>query len=69
MRLDTLALAAIVIFAVLWLVTAVTGLMVAVPFGVLGLIPIALVIGFLAVVIYQRVTNAEDNHYDKNVDR
>lgn len=69
MKLDTLVLAVIAIFAVLWLVTAVTGLLTAVPFGWLGLIPIALVVGLVVTVIYQRVTNKEDNYYTKNVDK
>ncbi|WP_404403864.1 hypothetical protein [Pelagibacterium halotolerans] len=69
MRLDTLALAIVVAFGALWLIVTMTGLIAAVPFGLLGLIPIAIVLGLLAVVIYQRVTNAEDNYYDKNVDK
>ncbi|WP_029040029.1 hypothetical protein [Cucumibacter marinus] len=69
MKLDTLVLAVIAIFAVLWVVTAVTGLLTAVPYGWLGLIPIALVVGLVVTVIYQRVTNKEDNYYTKNVDK
>ncbi len=47
----------------------VTGIIAAVPFGVLGLVPIAIIVGLLAVVIYQRLNNAEDDYYDKNVDK
>lgn len=69
MKLDTLVLAMVVVFVVLWLGAAVTGLMTAVPFGWLGLIPIALVGGVVVTVIYQRLTNKEDDYYEKNVDR
>lgn len=69
MRLDTFALALVVVFALLWLVTAVTGLIVAVPFGLLGLIPIAVLLSLLAAVIHQRLHNKEDDYYDKHVDQ
>lgn len=69
MRLDAIALIIVVIFALLWLAVAVTGIVAAVPFGVLGLVPVAVILGLLAVVIYQRLNNAEDDYYDKNIDQ
>ncbi len=69
MRLDAIALAIVVVFGLLWLILVVTGILAAVPFGVLGLIPVAIVVGLLIVVIHQRLNNAEDDYYDKNVDR
>lgn len=69
MRLDSVVLAIVIVFGVLWLGVTLTGFALAVPFGVLGLVPIAVVLGLLAVVVYQRVTNKEDDHYDKNVDQ
>ena len=69
MRLDQLVLAIVAIFALIWITTLVTGLLTSVPFGVLGLIPVAIVLGILAVVIYQRLTNKEDDYYTKNVDK
>ena len=69
MKLDTIALALVVIFAVLWLVTFVTGLLAAIPFGILGLIPVAIVLALLVEVIRQRRANTEDDYYDKNVDQ
>lgn len=69
MRLDTVALAIVIIFALLWLAVAITGLLAAVPFGALGLIPIAIVLGLLVAVVYQRRNNAEDDYYDKNIDQ
>jgi len=69
MRLDVLVLAAVVAFGLLYLGVAIFGLLAAVPFGALGLIPIGLVLGLLAAVIYQRLTNKEDDYYSKNVDK
>lgn len=69
MRLDAIALIIVIIFALLWLAVAVTGIIAAVPFGILGLIPLAVILGLLIVVIYQRLNNAEDDYYDKNVDQ
>jgi hypothetical protein len=69
MKLETAALALVVIFAVLWLGTLVTGLLAAVPFGVIGLIPVAIVLALLVEVIRQRLANKEDDYYDKNVDK
>ena len=69
MKLDTIALALVVIFAALWLITFVTGLLAAIPFGVLGLIPVAILLALLVEVIRQRRANTEDDYYDKHVDR
>ncbi len=69
MKLDTLVLAMVIVFVVLWLGAAVTGLMAAVPYGWLGLIPIALVGGVVVTVVYQRLTNKEDDYYEKNVEK
>lgn len=69
MRLDAIALIIVLIFALLWLGVAVTGIIAAVPFGIVGLIPLAIILGLLVAVIYQRLRNAEDDYYDKNVDQ
>ena len=69
MRLDAIALVIVVIFALLWLGVAAAGIVAAVPFGVLGLIPLAIILGLLVTVIYQRLHNTEDDYYDKNVDK
>ncbi|WP_196258406.1 hypothetical protein [Pelagibacterium limicola] len=69
MRLDTIALVIVIAFGVLWLATAVTGILAALPYGILALIPIAVVVGLLATVIAQRLSNKEDDYYDKNVDK
>ena len=69
MKLDTVALALAIIFAVLWLGTFTTGLLAAIPYGVFGLIPVAIVLALLVEVIRQRLANKEDDYYDKHVDR
>ena len=69
MKLETIALALVVIYAVLWVGAAVTGLMAAVPFGFLGLIPLAIFLALLVEVIRQRRANKEDDYYSKNVDQ
>lgn len=69
MRLDTIALVIIIIFGVLWLAIWITGLLTAIPFGIFGLGLIAIALALLIMVIYQRLTNAEDDYYDKNIDQ
>ena len=69
MKLEIIALAIIVLFGALWGVTFITGLIVAVPFGVLGLVPVAIVGGLFIAVLVQRLTNREDQHYSKNIDQ
>jgi hypothetical protein len=57
------------IVAVCWVVAMLFGMIAAFPFGIIGLVAIAGV-GFLfAKVIKDRLTNKEDEHYTKNVDK
>lgn len=69
MRLDMVALIVVIIFGVLWLGISLAGIVVAMPFGLLALVPIAIALGLLVVVIQQRLRNKEDDYYDKNVDK
>lgn len=69
MKLGNVALAAVILFGVLWLAGVLTGLIVAVPYGFIGLIPLAIVGGLLVTVIVQRLNNREDDYYDRNVDQ
>eukprot|EP00873_Tetraselmis_striata_P030516 jgi/Tetstr1/450780/TSEL_037816.t1 len=69
MRLDMVALIVVIIFGVLWLGISLAGIVVAMPFGLLALVPIAIGLGLLVVVIQQRLRNKEDDYYDKNVDK
>ena len=69
MKLETIALALVIIFAALWLITFVTGLLTAIPYGVIGLIPIAILLALLVEVIRQRLNNKEDDYYDKHIDK
>lgn len=57
------------IVAIIWLLAIIVGVIVAFPFGLIGLIAI-LGIGFLfAKVIKDRLGNKEDDHYSKTVDK
>lgn len=69
MKLDQIALAAVIIYAVAWVGFTLTGLLLAVPFGALGLIPVAIIGGLLVMVIRQRLNNKEDDYYTKNIDK
>ena len=57
------------IVAIIWLLAVIVGVIVAFPFGLIGLIAI-LGIGFLfAKVIKDRLENKEDDHYANTVDK
>ena len=52
-----------------WLIAILAGMIVAFPFGLIGLIVI-LGIGFLfAKVVKDRIENKEDDYYSENVDK
>lgn len=55
------------IVAVAWLIIVISGLVMAFPWGIIGLVGI-LGIGVLLIkVISDRINNKEDDHYSKNV--
>ena len=57
------------IVALVWITVILTGLVMAWPYGLIGLIGI-LGLGFLLIkVISDRLNNKEDDHYSKNVDK
>ncbi len=57
------------IVALIWIGAVLTGMVMAFPWGMIGLIGI-LGIGFLfAKVISDRLKNKEDDHYSENVDK
>ncbi|MCB1041933.1 MAG: hypothetical protein KDC35_03280 [Acidobacteria bacterium] len=57
------------IVALAWLAAMVTGMVVAFPVGIIGLLGI-LGIGFLLIkVVKDRINNPEDDYYDKHVDQ
>ena len=57
------------IVALVWIGAVLTGMVMAFPWGMIGLIGI-LGIGFLFVkVISDRLKNKEDDHYSENVDK
>lgn len=57
------------IVAVIWIIAVIIGVIVAFPFGLIGLLAI-LGFGFLfAKVIKDRMENKEDDHYSKTIDK
>jgi hypothetical protein len=57
------------IVALCWLIAMIVGMIVAFPWGIIGLIAI-IGFGFLfAKVIKDRLANKEDDHYSKTVDK
>jgi hypothetical protein len=57
------------IVATIWLVVVLTGLVIAWPYGIIGLIGISGV-GFLLIkVISDRLKNKEDDYYSDHVDK
>ena len=61
--------ALLAIVAIVWIGVVIGGLVMAFPYGLIGLVGI-LGIGFLLVkVISDRLKNKEDDHYSNNVDK
>jgi hypothetical protein len=57
------------IVALCWLIAMIVGMIVAFPWGIIGLVAI-IGFGFLfAKVIKDRLANKEDDHYSKTVDK
>jgi uncharacterized membrane protein (DUF485 family) len=69
MKLDQIVLIIVIVFVIAWVGTAVAGAFSAGPWGVLVLIPLAIVGGLVIAVIVQRMRNKEDDYYEKNVDK
>ena len=66
--METLGYVLLTIVALAWITVVITGLVMALPWGLVGLIGI-LGIGFLLIkVISDRLNNKEDDHYSDNVD-
>jgi len=57
------------IVVIIWIIAMIVGLIIAFPFGLIGLVAI-LGLGLLLIkVITDRMKNKEDDHYSKNVDK
>jgi hypothetical protein len=57
------------IVVIIWIIAMIVGLIIAFPFGLIGLVAI-LGLGLLLIkVITDRLQNKEDDHYSKNVDK
>ena len=73
MRIDTLAAVLVAVLAAGWLAMLLGGLIFAAPFGILGILAVLAVLAVLGWiffrVIVERLRNAEDDYYEKNVQR
>ncbi|MCH7710622.1 MAG: hypothetical protein IH903_03190 [Proteobacteria bacterium] len=59
----------LIIVAVMWLIAMIFGMIVAFPFGILGLLVIVGVGLLFIKVLKERLSNKEDEYYSKNVDQ
>ena len=57
------------IVVIIWIVGMFVGLIVAFPFGIIGLIAIAGIGLLLIKVLTDRIDNKEDDYYSKNIDK
>lgn len=67
MALDTLALWIIVGIVVVYVIAMMIGLFAIFPYGLIGLAVLAVALYFVVRVIRDRLTNAEDDYYEKNI--
>ena len=67
MKLDNIALGLVAAMAGLWLILMTTGIIIASPFSWIIAIPILVAVYLLVRVIQQRLGNAEDDYYEKNI--
>ncbi len=59
----------LIIVVIIWIIAMIVGMIVAFPFGIIGLVAITGV-GFLfAKVVKDRLSSKEDDHYSKNIDK
>ena len=66
--METLGYVLLTIVALAWITVVITGLVMALPWGLVGLIGILGVGVLLIKVISDRLNNKEDDHYSDNVD-
>ena len=69
MKLDQIVLTFLGIVAVLYVTALVVGMLQMLPFGLIGLAVIAFLLWIVGRIIYERLNNAEDDYYEKNVDK
>ncbi len=73
MRIDTLAAVLVAVLVAGWLALLIAGLIFAAPFGVVGILVVLAVLAVLGWIFFrvvvERLRNAEDDFYEKNVQR
>ena len=73
MKIDGLAVVLVVVVACGWLLILIGGLVSAAPFGLIGVMVVLAVLAVLGWILFrvivERLRNAEDDHYERTVDR
>ncbi len=67
MPLETLALIVVIIGGVIWLAVMLMGIVATFPIGLPALLVLLVAAYFLYRVVKERLGNAEDDYYDKNI--
>jgi uncharacterized membrane protein YraQ (UPF0718 family) len=67
--MEKLAYILLIIVAAIWIVAILMGMIMAFPYGLIGLVVIIAVGLLFAKVIKDRLSNKEDDYYSKNVDK
>ena len=71
MKIDTLAAVLVAVLAACWFAMLIGGLVFAAPFGVVGILFVLAVLAVLGWIFFrvvvERLRNAEDDYYEKNV--
>lgn len=66
--MEYLGYALLAIVAIAWITVVIAGLIIAWPWGIIGLIGILGIGTLLLKVLQDRISNKEDDHYSDNVD-
>lgn len=69
MSLDRIALILIVVGGVVYAGIILVGMIALFPFGIIGLVVFGVLAFIFIQVVRQRLANAEDDYYERNVDK
>lgn len=69
MKLDQIILILLAIGATIYVGSIVFGMLQIMPYGLIGLGIIAIFLGIMGRIVYDRLNNEEDDYYQKNVEK
>ena len=67
--MEGVAYAILLTLAILYLIAIIVGMFAAFPFGIIGLVALVAVGLLFIKVLKERMASAEDDYYEKNVDK